>query len=116
MAKGHISDLRPWQVERRRDQNSAAQRRRRQKQKELHRRQETPPSQTVAKSVLSLSNDLISVIFSCLESNTERANVAAIMAAENFSLRDVVKYGMISLGYVVDPEFYRVAEDLAFRP
>ncbi|KAF7532751.1 hypothetical protein G7054_g7704 [Neopestalotiopsis clavispora] len=37
------------------------------------------------------------------------------MAAENFSLREVIKYGLISLGYVADPEAFRDAENLPFH-
>ncbi|KAM0541833.1 hypothetical protein ACHAPJ_013083 [Fusarium lateritium] len=36
------------------------------------------------------------------------------MAAENFGLHDVVKYGLISLGYAVDPGVFSSAENFAF--
>lgn len=37
------------------------------------------------------------------------------MAAENFSLHDVVKYGLISLGYAAGPEHLSSTEGLPFR-
>ncbi|ETS85874.1 hypothetical protein PFICI_03899 [Pestalotiopsis fici W106-1] len=37
------------------------------------------------------------------------------MAAENFSLREIIKYGLISLGYVADPGAFRIAQDLPFH-
>jgi hypothetical protein len=37
------------------------------------------------------------------------------MAAENFSVRDVIKYGLISLGDALNPELHRLAEDLPFH-
>lgn len=40
--------------------------------------------------------------------------MALIMADENFSLRDIVKYGLITLGYAANPEILRITEDLAF--
>lgn len=40
--------------------------------------------------------------------------MALIMANENFGLRDIVKYGPITLGYAADPEILRITEDLAF--
>ncbi|KAI8717314.1 BZIP domain-containing protein [Fusarium sp. LHS14.1] len=114
MGKASGSDLRPWQIERRRYQNACAQRRRRQRQKEGLTGNKRPPLQTVTRKASSLSKELISAIFDCFTTDTERSNVALIMADENFSLRDIVKYGLITLGYAVNPEILRITEDLAF--
>lgn len=63
----------------------------------------------------SQSKKIISAVCSCFGSDVERLRVATVMAAENFSLREVIKYGLISLGYVADPGAFRVAEDLPFH-
>jgi hypothetical protein len=61
------------------------------------------------------SNKILSAMFSCFHSDVDRSRIATIMAAENFSLREVIKYGLISLGYVADPEAFRDAENLPFH-
>lgn len=37
------------------------------------------------------------------------------MAIENFSMRDVIKYGLITLGHAMRPDLYSFAEDLPFH-
>lgn len=54
-------------------------------------------------------------MFNSLASDAERTNLGMIMAAENFSLRDVIKYGLITLGHSMYPELYRFAENLPFH-
>lgn len=54
-------------------------------------------------------------IFGCLQSDYERRNVFHIMAAENFSLRDVVKFGLICSGSAMDELAYENASLGSFR-
>jgi hypothetical protein len=54
-------------------------------------------------------------MFDILISDAQRANIAIIMASENFSMRDIVKYGLISLGYAMSPHLYSCAESLPFH-
>ncbi|KAF4964456.1 hypothetical protein FSARC_7642 [Fusarium sarcochroum] len=114
MGKTPNSDLRPWQVERRKYQNAAAQRRRRQKQKEKHRSQRRLHMQVMTGEASGLSKKLIFAVSSAFASDTERLGTSSVMAAENFSLHDIVKYGVISLGYAVDPVVLSSAENFAF--
>lgn len=86
-----------------------------QRQKEERASKASRLSQTTAREASGISNELISAIFNCLDSDPQRSNLAIIMAAENFSLRDVIKYGLISLGYSMDPDLYRLAEELPFH-
>ncbi|KAJ8103598.1 hypothetical protein POJ06DRAFT_298087 [Lipomyces tetrasporus] len=112
-----------WQVERRKCQNAAAQRRRRHRRKKdhiLHSAIEHGLLSTSgshhwhisAAGVSITSLEFTSAMFDSLGSDSERANIALIMAVENLSMRDVVKYGLIALGYAMYPEHYSNAEVL----
>lgn len=68
----------------------------------------------VLHAVAKRADNLISAVSKCFVSPVEQANVAIIMATENFSLRDIIKYGLISLGYAIDPAIYDNVEDGAF--
>ncbi|KAJ5471460.1 hypothetical protein N7530_008817 [Penicillium desertorum] len=73
------------------------------------------PAKVVA-GVDTDSLELTSAIFDSLFSAVKRANFSAVTAAENFSMRDIVKFGLIALGYAMHPQHYSSAEDLPFWP
>lgn len=54
-------------------------------------------------------------MFNILDSDIERTTVAMIIASENLSMRDIVKYGLITLGHAMDPQLYGFAENLPFH-
>ncbi|KAH9987952.1 hypothetical protein F4779DRAFT_611203 [Xylariaceae sp. FL0662B] len=56
-------------------------------------------------------------VFSCISSCTEleRHNFFMIMTREVFGIRDIIKYGLISLGHSVSPSLYDSAERLPMR-
>ncbi|KAJ5587879.1 uncharacterized protein N7459_003644 [Penicillium hispanicum] len=68
-----------------------------------------------AYGVPNLSNKLVALLFDALDSDAERSNIAIIMASENFSLRDLIKYGLITLGYAMNPQDYSLAESQPFH-
>lgn len=53
-------------------------------------------------------------VLQCLDSESERANVALIMGAANLGFRDIVKYGIVLLGAAIDDELFERASRLPF--
>jgi hypothetical protein len=48
-----------------------------------------------------------------LQSDAERARIAWIFAEQDFGLRDIIKYGLIALGYAMHPQIYDSADGLS---
>ncbi|KAI5920348.1 hypothetical protein F4810DRAFT_682876 [Camillea tinctor] len=59
------------------------------------------------------TGDVFSYLASCNE--LERRNFFEIMTQESFGIRDIFKYGLISLGYTVSPSLYNSAGSLPMR-
>jgi hypothetical protein len=54
-------------------------------------------------------------MFEVLLSDSERTTIAMVMASENFSMRDIVKYGLITLGNAISSRLYNFAESIPFN-